>query len=111
MTKTQKKLWAGLVIMALLSPVGILLPEWLNAGDAWGEWGSKTLEKVLGYLPEGMKQYADFWKAPVPDYQLGGDNASKTVRIVSYIFSGLFGIVVVALVIYGISRVIVKNEK
>jgi len=111
MTKTQKKLWTGLVIMALLSPLGILLPELLHSGSAWGEWGTDALQKLLGFVPEGLKKYADMWKAPVPDYNMGDDDASMTVQVISYIASGLLGIAVVALVIYALSRIVVKNEK
>ena len=111
MTKTQKRLWAGLVIMVLLSPLGILLPEMFHSGDVWGKWETDTLEKLLGFVPEGMKKYAEIWKAPVPDYNPGGENASLTVQIISYIASGLMGIALVVLVIYFISKVIVKNEK
>jgi hypothetical protein len=111
MTKTQKRLWAGLVIMALLSPLGILLPEMFNSGDAWGEWGTETLERLLGFVPESLKKYSEMWKAPVPDYNPGGEDASITVKVLSYIASGLMGIVVIVLVIYFISKVMVKNEK
>ena len=56
MTKTQKKLCKGLFIMALLSPLGIILPVIVNSGDAWGEWGMDALEKLLGFVPEGLKK-------------------------------------------------------
>jgi hypothetical protein len=111
MTKTQKRLWAGLVIMALLTPLGILLPEMFNSGDAWGEWGTDTIEKLPGFVPEGLKKYAETWKVPVPDYNPGGEDAALTVKVISYIASGLLGIALVALVIYFISKFVVKNEK
>jgi hypothetical protein len=111
MTKTQKKLWAGLLIMAVLSPLGILLPSWLNSGDAWSEWKADTVEKLLGYVPEGLKKYADFWNAPIPDYTFGGKQAPMAVQVVSYIASGILGILAVILVIYVIRKVMVKNEK
>ena len=111
MTQIQKKLWVGLFIMALLSPLGIFLPEMFNSGDAWGEWGTDTLEKLLGFLPEGLKKYAELWKAPVPDYNMGGEEAPTAVRVMSYIASAILGIVAVVLVIYLISRIMVKNEK
>ena len=111
MTKTQKKLWIGLVIMALISPLGIILPALFNSGDAWGEWGTDTLEKLLGFVPEGLREYADFWKAPVPDYNLGGEESSMTVQVISYVASGLIGILAVALVIYIISKVVLKNGR
>lgn len=111
MTKTQKKLWTGLVIMALISPLGIILPELFHSGDAWGEWGTDTLEKLLGYVPDGLKKYAEFWKAPVPDYSLGGEESSMAVRVISYIVSGLTGILAVSFVIYLISKVVMKHGK
>lgn len=97
--------------MALLTPIGVILPEKFKAGGAWGEWGPGELEKLLGYAPEGLKRLADLWKAPLPDYNFGGEGASMTVQVISYIASGLIGILVVGLVIYVISRVIAKDEK
>lgn len=111
MTKSQKKLWIGLIILALLTPLGIILPEKFKAGGAWGEWGPEALEKLIGYVPAGLKKLADLWKAPVPDYNFGGEGASMTVQVISYIASGVLGILAVALVIYLISRLILKNEK
>lgn len=111
MTKNQKKLWTGLLIMALLTPVGILLPEMFNAGDAWGEWGTDALEKLLGFVPEGLKKYSDLWKAPVEDYNFGGEESSTSVKLISYIASGIIGILVTVLVIYAISKIVIRNEK
>lgn len=97
--------------MTLLSPVGILLPRTFNAYDAWGEWGTDKIEKLIGYVPEGMKKIAEIWKAPVPDYNFGREDSSISTQMFSYIASGLLGIIVVVVVIYLISRLIVKNEK
>jgi cobalt/nickel transport protein len=111
MTRFQKKLWIGLFVIALLTPLGILLPEKFNAEDAWGEWGIDRLEKLLGYVPEGLKKLTDLWKAPVPDYNFGGEGASKTVHVFSYIASGFLGIGACALVVFIISRLIVRHGK
>ncbi len=111
MTKSQKKLWLGLLILALLAPLGVILPEKFKAGGAWGEWGPEEHEKLIGYMPEGLKRLANLWKAPVPDYNFGGEGASMTVQVISYIASGIIGILAVGLVIYVISRLISKNEK
>lgn len=97
--------------MALLTPVGILLPEMFNAGDAWGEWGTDALEKLLGFVPEGLKKYSDLWKAPVEDYNFGGEESSTSVKLISYIASGIIGILVTVLVIYAISKIVIRNEK
>ncbi len=111
MTKSQKKLWIGLLILTLLTPLGIILPEKFKAGGAWGEWGPEELKKLIGYMPEGLKRLSDLWKAPVPDYNFGGEGASLTSQVISYIVSGLIGILAVGIVIYLISKVVVRNEK
>jgi len=111
MTKFQKKLWIGLLIMALLTPLGILLPEKFSAEDAWGEWGIDKLEKLLGFVPEGLKKLTDIWKAPISDYNFGGEGASKAVQVLSYIASGFLGIGVCILIVFIISRSISKHGK
>lgn len=111
MTKSQKKLWIGLFILALLTPLGVILPEKINSGGAWGEWEPEKLEKLIGYVPAGLKRLSELWKAPVPDYNFGGEGASMTVQVISYIASGLIGILAVGLAIYVIARLISRNEK
>ena len=111
MTKFQKKLWLGLAIMALLTPLGIYLPEKFNAGDAWGEWGTDKIQELLGYVPAGLKKLADLWKPPVPDYNFGGENAAMSTQVISYIISGIIGIAVAAIVIYVITKFLIKHEK
>ncbi len=111
MTTFQKKLWLGLLILTLLSPLGILLPEKFKAEEAWGEWGTEKLEKLLGYVPEGLKKLADFWKAPIPDYNFGGEGASMALQVISYIASGLLGIGVCVSVVYTVWRFMAKHGK
>jgi cobalt/nickel transport protein len=111
MTKFQKKLWIGLLVMALLTPLGILLPEKFSAEGAWGEWGIDKIEKFLGFTPEGLKKLTDLWKAPIPDYNFGGEGASRAVQVVSYIVSGFLGIGACALIVFTISRFIARRGK
>lgn len=111
MTPFQKKLLTGLLIMALLSPLGILLPKKFNAGDAWGEWDTDKIERLIGFVPEGMKKIAGIWKAPVRDYNFGGENASIAAQALYYVISGFLGIIVAAGIVYLISRLFVKNGK
>ena len=111
MTTFQKKLWIGLLVMALLTPVGILLPEKFNAEGAWGEWGTERLERLLGYVPEGLKKLAGLWHAPIRDYTFGGEGASRTTQVVSYIVSGLLGLGICAMIAYVVSRRMSKHDK
>jgi cobalt/nickel transport protein len=111
MTHSQKKLWLGLIIMALLSPLGILLPDKFNAVGAWGEWGADQLEKLLGYVPEGIRRLEDIWKAPIPDYNFGGEGASMTIQVISYIASGILGVLLCGLAVYALFRILKHNER
>jgi cobalt/nickel transport protein len=111
MTKFDKRLWIGLLVMVLLTPLGIYLPERFKAGDAWGEWGTDRLQELLGYVPEGLRKMAEFWKAPVPDYNFGGENAAFGTQIISYIISGIIGVAAGAILIYVITKFLIKHEK
>ncbi len=111
MTTFQRKLWIGLLIMALLSPLGILLPKKFDAEEAWGEWGTEKLGRLIGYVPEGLKKLAGLWKAPVPDYNFGGEDATLTVQGISYVVSGLLGIAACALAALVVSRLIRRHGK
>lgn len=54
--KTVTKLWIGLGILAVVSPLGLILPEYFKAGDAWGEWGTDTIKDLVGYTPVGLEK-------------------------------------------------------
>ncbi|MDP2267889.1 MAG: cobalamin biosynthesis protein [Deltaproteobacteria bacterium] len=109
MTKSQRKLWIGLLIMTLLTPLGILLPEIFPAGDAWGEWGTDALAKLIGYVPQELMRLAGLWKAPIPDYDLGGEHVFS-LRAISYMISGFLGMLAVGLAMYLIQKLMGKNE-
>jgi cobalt/nickel transport protein len=112
MTRFQKKLWAGLIVLALLTPAGILLPRLFKAGGAWGEWGTDELKGLVGYVPEGLKRLGELWKAPIAGY--GSGASSSTTEIIMYIVSALIGLALAAAVVYLISRAVARragNEK
>ena len=109
MTKFQKKLWIGLVVMALLSPIGIFLPQFFMAEGAWGDWSSEKLKEMMGFVPAGLERLADLWKAPIAGYNLGGEGASVWVQGLWYIVSGLIGILIVGCIAYFLARIINRN--
>ncbi len=104
LTSFHKRLVIFLLALALLSPLGIVLPEVFKAGDAWGEWGLDTIKEMLGFVPEGMKRLSEIWRAPVPDYNLGGEESPLIVQVLSYILSALIGIGLVGGVIFIVGR-------
>lgn len=110
MSAFQRKLLLFLVVLAVISPIGIYLPAAFNAEDAWGEWSIETVEKLVGFAPEKMKEAADLWKAPIPDYTLGDEKSSVAVHALSYILSGVIGVVLCGLLLYGLSKLLVKKK-
>ncbi|MGE5308672.1 MAG: hypothetical protein ACM3OC_06285 [Deltaproteobacteria bacterium] len=55
--KGVRQLWTIVIILALLSPLGVILPGLLKSGGAWGEDNSRA-----------------FWRAPFQDYAVGEGN-------------------------------------
>ncbi len=98
--KEIRKLWIGIAILALLSPVGLL-----PSGDAWGEWGAEEFKKMIGFIPVGLKRFSGLWNAPMPDYTVPGTGDS-----VGYIISALVGILLVAVVTWSLGRFLLKRD-
>ena len=109
MTKFQKRLWTGIGVMTLLTPVGIIIPDMFKAGDAWGEWGPDKIKAMLGYVPKGLERLSGLWNAPLPDYGFGGENAPQAVQYVAYIVSGLLGVALAGLVVFLLSKILLKR--
>jgi cobalt/nickel transport system permease protein len=105
------KFWRGLCLLALLSPLGIILPATFKSKDAWGEWDAAALERMLGYLPSGIRKFAGFWQAPFQDYSIPGGGSSGIVfHSLAYIGSAFIGIVAIFLCIRIWSRYFVEKE-
>jgi len=110
MNKLQKKILVFLIILTLLTPVGILLPMFFNAGDAWGEWSAETVKNMIGYVPQGLAKYTDSYKAPLPDYSANSGDPSVIHQSGYYILSGVFGVIIILIVMFIISKIIVKKN-
>lgn len=108
--KTIAKLWFIIVVLIVLSPLGLLLPEYFKAQDAWGEWGTDTVRELVGYIPRGLEKISSLWKAPFPDYAFGGwEKKGLTHLSFAYIISAVFGIVVVVLVVLLIAKLFLRK--
>lgn len=109
--KLQKKILIMLLLLCLITPAGIFIPMFFNAGDAWGEWSAQTLKDLTGYVPEGLARYTDAWKAPLQDYTINDADASAVHRSGYYIVSGIIGATVTYVVMLLITRLIVRRGK
>ena len=108
--KTTKKLWIGLAILAILSPLGILLPEYFKAGAAWGEWGSDEMEKLIGYIPRGLERLSAVWNAPLPDYAFKGwDGKGLAGLSLGYVISAIIGISVIVVSMLLLGKILYKK--
>lgn len=91
------KFWIGLGILALLSPFGLLLPEYFKSGSAWGEWGREEVGQLVGYLPKGLEKLSSFWSAPLPDYAFKTEQGQSVLNLsFSYVLSAVIGVLVCA---------------
>ena len=105
--KTVTKLWIGIGALALLSPLGIFLPDRFKAGSAWGEWGTDEFDGLIGYIPKGLEKLSSFWKAPLPDYAVKGMEQHPEV---TYIFSAIIGIGLCAGVAYFVCKILSRKN-
>ena len=109
--KTITKLWIGLGILIILSPLGIILPQYFKAGSAWGEWGSDEMQKLVGYTPQGLKKLSDLWNAPMPDYAFKGwEEKGLQYLSFAYIASAIAGIAIIILAVLGIGKLLARKD-
>lgn len=108
--KTITKLWFFIVVLIVLSPLGLLLPEYFKAQDAWGEWGIDTVKELVGYIPQGLEKLSSFWSAPLPDYAFKAwEKKGLTHLSLVYIISAVVGIAVVVLVVLLIAKLLLRK--
>jgi hypothetical protein len=99
-----------LVVLAFLTPLGVILPRVFRSEEAWGEWDAGYLRAVLGYAPERLARGIHIWHAPAAGYSLPTGAACFGSQLVSYLVSGLLGLLLVALSVFLISKLARRNE-
>ena len=108
--KLTTKLWIGLGVCILLSPLGLVLPDHFKAGSAWGEWGSDEIQKMVGYVPQGLARLGELWKAPMPDYAFKGwEERGLTHLSCAYIVSAILGVALIAVATWAIGKCLAKK--
>jgi len=96
--RTTIKLWIGVGILILLSPLGLALPEHFKAGDAWGEWGTDAVKELTGYVPQGLERLSGLWSAPIPDYAFKGwEERGLGTLSFAYLASAIIGTIAIIL--------------
>ncbi len=109
--KTVSRLWLGVAVLVVLSPLGLVVPDWLGAGSAWGEWGADEMQKLVGYVPAGMEKLSSLWNAPMPDYAFAGWEGKGLPHLgLAYVVSGVLGVGLIAALALGIGRLLARER-
>jgi cobalt/nickel transport protein len=109
--KTISKLWILIAILAVLSPIGLILPELFKAGAAWGEWAPGEVRGLIGYIPQGMARLSSLWSAPIPDYAFKGWEGKALPHLsFAYIMSSAAGIVLTIAAIFVIGKLLSRKN-
>jgi len=108
--KITTKCWIGLAVLAALSPLGLILPERFKAGSAWGEWGAPDMQKLVGYIPQGLEKLSSLWSAPIPDYAFKGWEEKPLASLsLAYILSAVIGILLCVGVVLILGKLLSKE--
>jgi len=104
MDKIYRKFAIGLALLIILTPLGLLA-----VGETFGEWSAEEIEEKIGFVPPGLEEISNFWKAPLPDYALPGGTESTTTAAATYILSALIGVVICGGLLYLAGKRVAKD--
>ena len=102
--KTSKRLWIGLGVLIILTPLGLLA-----SGTAWGEWGTDELFAMFGFVPERMEGLMNFWYSLLPDYAIAGMEGPLG-SVIGYMFSAIAGTALIILFAFIFGRLIFREK-
>ncbi len=110
--KLTTKLWIGIGALAAVSPLGLVLPDKLKAGTAWGEWGADEMNGLVGYVPSGLKRLSSIWNAIMPDYAFKGwVDKGPGHSSLAYVLAAIIGIALCAGAGYLLGKWLTKRNR
>ncbi len=107
----RRKASFGLVVLALLTPLGIILPRVFHSDEPFGEWAPEHLGRLLGYVPERLMRYAHIWHAPAAGYSFPKGGACIGSQLFFYIIAGLAGVILISLAVILLARIVRPHER
>ncbi len=108
--RSFRRLWWGVGVLALLTPIGLALPLLFNAGGAWGEWRPAEVAARIGFVPEGMGRLATVWQAPFGDYSLAGMERGGLSAALVYAICAVLGVIVAVFLVAAVRRFLTGRE-
>lgn len=92
--KITAKLWLGIAVLIVLSPLGLILPWYFKSTGAWGE-----LKLSRG------------WMAPLADYGFKGwEEKGLMHSSAAYIVSAIAGIGLIIIAVWLIGKMLAKKR-
>lgn len=98
--KSAKALYIIIGILVLATPLGLLAK-----GTAWGEWGTDEIQKLMGFVPKGMKNGVKF-NSPMAAYSI-----QNMREYFGYIASAIIGVVLILAVIRVLAKIIFNRKQ
>ena len=109
--KRYRKYFIALLVLAFLTPAGLILPSAFHADTTWGEWSAGEIKGLVGYVPDRLEKLSSIWNAPMPDYALKGQDEASLPRLsISYILSAVAGILIITGLILILGRVLIRRD-
>ena len=65
---------------------------------------------MVGYVPAGLQHMSGIWSAPLDGYDLPGDHTTVPEQAPGYYVSAIVGVLLCAGVLYGVGKVIAKQD-
>lgn len=92
--KITARLWLGIAVLIVLSPLGLILPRYFKSTGAWLEAKSPGA-----------------WKAPFADYGFKGWEEKGLIHSsAAYIVSGIAGIGLIIIAVWLIGKILAKKK-
>lgn len=106
-----KKIGTYFTAIAVIAPLGLIAP-----GFAYGEGSAADVSQAFGYVPKGLHDLSTIFSAPFSGYNVpvpffNGDQAKLWQVAIGYEISGIVGILLVGLIVYGLALLIARTKK
>ena len=121
--KITVKLWLGIAVLIVLSPLGLILPRYFKSTGAWLEvrpqcaqgkssapyWGQANIYPAAARTLEAKSSGG--WKAPFADYGFKGWEEKDLVHSsAAYIVSAIAGIGLIIIAVWLIGKMLAKKK-
>lgn len=104
--RSIKRVGTVFVAVAVIAPLGLIAP-----GFAFGEGSTEDVKAAFNYVPEGLRQFSEFFSAPLAGYNIplpffSDANAPLWHAAIGYEISGIVGFLLLGLLMLGLGKLL-----